>query len=198
MLPETLVALICTLEKSGCCCAAAVCPQTTAAPASERIIQARTLLLILAPPQECAGDSIIASDRQPLFGLFPGRQRAPGEERFGGPLAEIDGERYAVAVITGEKHHLLAARMAAEDGAHFFRQENRAAPMVRNTHGFKHGMQIADAVFEPADTVRGLTTAHIVVAQVARGVFLRAIAKRKARRRSDVRRDEPGAEDDAV
>src|SRR5439155_13323807 len=127
-----------------------------------------------------------------------GRHRAPGEERFRGPLPKIDGERHAMAVVAGEDHHLLAASMVAEDGAHFIRKENRAAPAVRNTHGFKHGMQVADAVFDPADTVRGLTTAHIVVAQVARGVFLRAVAKRETGRRSDVRRDEPGAENDAV
>src|SRR4029077_3474077 len=46
MLPDTLVALIWTLEKSWFCCATASCPQTSAASASARTIQVRICLLI--------------------------------------------------------------------------------------------------------------------------------------------------------
>src|SRR5882724_121933 len=41
----------------------------------------------------------------------PAREGAAGKEGFGGPLAEVDGESDAVAVVAGEKHHLFVARM---------------------------------------------------------------------------------------
>src|SRR5882724_6775955 len=46
MLPDTLVALIWTLEKSWSCCAMAVCPKVRAAPISEKAIQVCICLLI--------------------------------------------------------------------------------------------------------------------------------------------------------
>lgn len=52
--------------------------------------------------------------------LVPSRERSAGEEGFGGPFAEIDGESEAVAVVAGEDHHLFAARMTTEDGVHCF------------------------------------------------------------------------------
>src|SRR2546425_13017845 len=87
---------------------------------------------------------------------------AAGEEGFGGPLAEVDGESDAVPVVAGENYHLFAARMTQEDGEHFFRQENRTAPAVRDAHGFERGMQMADAAFEPAETICGLAPANII------------------------------------
>ena len=57
------------------------------------------------------------------------------EEALGGPLAEVDGEGDAVAVVAGEEQHLLAARMETKDRAHFFSEENRAAPAVRDAYG---------------------------------------------------------------
>src|SRR6266446_7367458 len=76
MLPETLVALICTLEKSGCCCAAAVCPQTSAAPASETIIQVRTVLLISLLLRNARGIlSLRACDDRDLDYYQDGRAR---------------------------------------------------------------------------------------------------------------------------
>src|SRR5205807_473387 len=66
-----------------------------------------------------------------------------------------------MAVVTGEDDHLFASRMALEDRTHFLRQENRAAPVVRNAHGFECGVQMADAAFEPAEAVRGLAAARM-------------------------------------
>jgi hypothetical protein len=37
----------------------------------------------------------------------PAGQGAAGEEGFGGPFAEVDGQGDAVAVVAGENHHLL-------------------------------------------------------------------------------------------
>ncbi len=70
---------------------------------------------------------------------MPVRKGAAGEEGLGGPFAEVDRERDAVTVVAGEDHHLFAAGMLlrgkpAEDGAHFFGEENRAAPAVGDAH----------------------------------------------------------------
>src|SRR5260370_40676984 len=67
-----------------------------------------------------------------------------------------------MAVVAGEDHHLLAAWMEAEDGEHFFGEENRAAPAVRDAHGGKGGVQMSDAVFEPAETLGGFAPTNIV------------------------------------
>src|ERR1700687_6252212 len=89
----------------------------------------------------------------------PAREGAAGEEGFGGPFAEVDGESDAVAVVVGEDHHVFVARMAAEDGAHFFGNENRAAPPVRDAHGGKGGVQIGEAAFETGETAGRLALA---------------------------------------
>ena len=101
----------------------------------------------------------------------PARKGAAAEEGFGGPLAEVDGESDAVAVVAGEERYVLAARMEAEDGAHFFGEENGAAPTVGDAHVSEGWVQMADAVFEPAQTRGGLALANIVEVQIARGVF---------------------------
>src|SRR5258708_39656088 len=93
---------------------------------------------------------------------MPGREGAAVEEGFGGPFAEVDGESDAVAVVAGEDHHLLAAWMEAEDGEHFFGEENRAAPAVRDAHGGKGGVQMSDAVFDPAGTLVCFAPSYIV------------------------------------
>src|SRR6266403_5402046 len=136
-------------------------------------------------------------------GLAPAREGAAGEEGLGGPLAEVDGESDAVTVVAGEEHHVFAARMPlrgkpAEDGEHFFGEENRAAPAVRDAHGCKGRVQMADAVFEPAEACGGFAFANIIAAQIARAFFDRAGAEGETRRRANVRRDKTGAEDDAV
>ncbi len=94
-----------------------------------------------------------------------------GRGGFGGTFAEVDGESDAVAVEAGEDHHLFAAWMAAEDGAHFFGVEDGAAPTVRNAHGCKGRVQMADAAFEPAETAGGLASANIVAVQIVRAVL---------------------------
>ena len=136
-------------------------------------------------------------------GSAPAREGAAGEEGLGGPLAEVDGESDAVTVVAGEEHHVFAARMPlrgkpAEDGEHFFGEENRAAPAVGDAHVCKDRVQMADAAFEPAETSGGFTSANIVPVQIARALFDRAGVEGKARRRANVRRDKTGAEDDAV
>ena len=76
-----------------------------------------------------------------------------------------------MAVVTGEDHCLFAARMDAKDRAHFFGQENRAAPSVRDAHRSQRRMQMADAVLQPTETLRGFASAHIVSAQIVRAAF---------------------------
>src|SRR5258708_8498310 len=115
---------------------------------------------------------------------MPGREWAAVEEGLGGPFAEVDGESDAVAVVAGEDHYVFVARMAAEDGTHFFGDENRAAPAVRDAHGGKCRMQMADAVFEPAQTVDGFAPANIVAAQIVRAVFGGVTAEGNAKRRA--------------
>src|SRR5258708_38772226 len=95
--------------------------------------------------------------------LGPGREGAAVEEGFGGPFAEVDGERDAVAVVAGEDHDVFVARMAAEDGAHFFGNKNRAAPAGRDAHGGKGGAQMAGAAFETAETANSFGPAKMIV-----------------------------------
>ncbi len=66
--------------------------------------------------------------------LRPEREGAAGEEGFRGPLAEVDGESDAVAIVAGEDDYVFAARIVAEDGAHSFGEENRAGPAVGDAH----------------------------------------------------------------
>src|SRR5260370_12133053 len=112
----------------------------------------------------------------------PAREGAAVEEGLGGPFAEVDRESDAVAVVAGEDHHVFVARMAAADGAHFFGGENRADPAVRDAHGGKGRVQMADAAFEPAETVAGLASANVGAARIVRGVFWRLGAEGRADR----------------
>src|SRR5260370_9053833 len=129
---------------------------------------------------------------------MPGRKGTAVEEGFGGPFSEVDGESDAVAVVAGENHHLSAARMLAEDGAHFIGQENRAAPAVGDADRCKRRVQIKNSVFERAETVGGFASANIEEVQIARGVFYGEVAEGKARRRSHVSGDQAGAEDGCI
>jgi len=115
-----------------------------------------------------------------------------------GPLAEVNGERNAMAVVTGEDYYLFAARMVAENRAHFFREENRTAPAVRDPHVGKGGMQMPDATLERTETVCGLAPVNIIAVQIVRDIFDGAITEGKTRRRAYVSGDEPGAEDNAI
>src|SRR6266403_2047111 len=88
--------------------------------------------------------------------------------------------------------------MATEDGAHFFRQENRTTPTVRNTNIGKCGVQITNSAFQPAKTLGGFAPANVVAVQIAHGVFGGAAAERKTKRRAHVSGDQAGAENDAI
>src|ERR1700747_1053351 len=101
MFPETLLTLISTLEKS-CCRAEAA--GATAIAATAKIMAARIIVGMSPPSAWSARDCSTADAKcEPKKGtLAPGRQRAAAEERFGGPLAEINRERDAVAVVSGE------------------------------------------------------------------------------------------------
>jgi len=74
---------------------------------------------------------------------------------LGGPLAEVDGEGDAMAVVACEDHHLFAARMAAKDGAHSFGEKNGSAPAISNTHRGEGRVQVTDAIFKRAETGGG-------------------------------------------
>ena len=129
---------------------------------------------------------------------MPARKRAAEKEGLGSPLAEVDGEGDAVAIVAGEDQHLFAARMETKDRAHFFGEENRAAPAVRDAHRGQSGVQMANASFEPVETGGSLAPANIEAAQIVHAVFARARTEGKAGRRADVRRDKASAEDDPV
>src|SRR5713226_9081751 len=134
---------------------------------------------------------------------MPGREGAAVEEGLGGPLAEVDGEGDAVAVEAGEDDYLIAAGMRlrgkpAEDGAHSFGEEDRAGPPVGDEYVGEGGVQMADAVFEPAEAGGGFASANVVAAQIVRGVLAAAAAEGKAGRRAYVGGDQAGAEDDAI
>src|SRR6266851_6019708 len=80
-----------------------------------------------------------AGSREAGIGSVPAREGAAVEEGLGGPVAEVDGEGDAVAVEAGEDDYLFAAGMPlggkpAENGAHFFGEENGAAPAVGDGH----------------------------------------------------------------
>ena len=104
-----------------------------------------------------------------MAGSIPDRQRPGTQQRFGGPLAEIYGERDAVPIVSGQDQHVLTVPMAAKNGPHAFGEENRAGPAVRNANGFQRGMQTVHAAFEPAETLRGFSLANIEAVQIGRG-----------------------------
>src|SRR5882762_10037260 len=88
--------------------------------------------------------------------------------------------------------------MAAEDGTHFLRQENRTTPAVRDAYRCKSRVQMTDAAFEPAETFGGFAHANVVAMQITQGVFDRVAAERKARRGTHVGRNKTRSEDDAI
>ena len=102
--------------------------------------------------------------------LVPAREGASGKERLGGPFAEVDGKRYAVAIVAGEDQYIFAARMAAKDGTHFFREKNRAAPAVGNAHTLQGRVQMTDAGFEPPEAGGGFAFANVEAVQIGRSV----------------------------
>ena len=143
---------------------------------------------------------MVARHAEVLAQLGPVRKRAASEEGLGSPLAEVDREGDAVAVVPGQYNHVFAARMTPKDGAHSFGEENRASPAVRDARGVQSRMQIVDATFEPSETRGGFALADIETAQIKRGVFVGVIARWIAEERAwgGWHGDEASAEDDAI
>ena len=102
----------------------------------------------------------------------PRRKRTCAEERFGGPLAKINGERDAVAVVSAKDHDIFTVRMASENGAHAFREQYWPGPAVRDADGVQGRMQLADAALEPEETLRGFSFANVEAVQIRRGELL--------------------------
>ena len=96
-----------------------------------------------------------------MLGLAPAGQRTAGQEGFCGPLAEVDGESDAVAVEAGEDDDARGFGVVAKEGAHFSGEENGAGPAMGDADVFQRGVEIADAVFEPAEAIGGLAFADI-------------------------------------
>ena len=111
-----------------------------------------------------------------MFDLVPARKGTASEKDFSGPSSEINRQSDAVAVVAGENDHLFAARMVTEDRAHFFGEENRAAPAVRDAHVGKRRMQVTHAILERAEALGSLAVTNVVATQVVRGTFDGAIA----------------------
>ena len=76
------------------------------------------------------------------------RKFAIVEEGLGGPLAEVDGEGYAVAGVGAGKDQVFVGWMGAEDGDEMFCKKDRAAPAVSDADVFEGRMQRAHALFE--------------------------------------------------
>ena len=104
----------------------------------------------------------------------PRGEGTEGQEGLGSPLAEIDGQGHAVAVVASEDQRVFAARMRPEDGAHLLGEKNGAGPAMRDARGAQRGMQIADTGLEPAETLGGFTLANIEPAHIERTEFARA------------------------
>src|SRR5258708_6523635 len=133
-----------------------------------------------------------------LSHIAPAWKRAAGKEGLGGPLAEVDGEGDAMAVVACEDHHLFAARMAAKDRSHSFGEKNGSAPAIGNTHRGEGRVQVTDAIFKRAETGGGFAVADVIAAQIVCGVFARAGAKWKARWGAYIGGDETGAKNGAI
>ena len=73
--------------------------------------------------------------------------------------------------------------MPAEDGTHFFSEENRAAPAVGDAHGGERPVHMADAFLEQAEAGGRFTFAYIIAMQIVGAVFGGVSAERKAGRR---------------
>src|SRR6267142_3972217 len=115
MLPDTLVALIWTLEKSWSCCAIAVCPKVSAAPISEKAIPVRLCLLI----------SLLLSNARGILSLWsvtcdPQQDRLRSERKDGkvnSPLLGLFGPGGSNAVHAGIGDELAHVLVGMNDDA---------------------------------------------------------------------------------
>ena len=80
--------------------------------------------------------------------FIPIREFAIVEKSLGGPLAEVDGEGYAVAGVGACKDQVFVGWMGVEDGDEIFCEKDGAAPAVSDADVLQCGMQGADALFE--------------------------------------------------
>ncbi len=62
--------------------------------------------------------------------LVPVGEFAVARKGLGGPLAEVDGEGYAVAGVGACKDQVFVGWMGAEDGDEIFCEKDGAAPAV--------------------------------------------------------------------
>ena len=80
--------------------------------------------------------------------LIPVGKFAIVEEGLGGPLAEVDGEGYAVAGIGADKDQVFVGWMGVEDGDEIFGEKDGAAPAVSDANFSQGRVKIADTIFE--------------------------------------------------
>src|SRR5215831_1519222 len=184
MFPETLLTLICTLEKSGSCADATPFPSMAIADIA-RIISIGTILRMFLLREARRIVPLAERKRSEEKPLAPGGQGPAGKQSFGGPLTEIHRERDAVTVESGEDHHILGERVAAKNEAHAWRKQNWARPAVRDAHGPERCMQMMHAMFQPTKTLRGFSFAHIEAVQIRRGVARRAVPGALPKQRGD-------------
>src|SRR5256885_10266989 len=70
------------------------------------------------------------------------------EEGLGSPMAEVDGEGYAVTGVGACKDQVLVGWMGAEDGDEIFCKKDGAAPAVSDADVLEGRMQRAHTLFE--------------------------------------------------
>jgi len=99
---------------------------------------------------------------------------------LGGAVAEVDGESYAVAAKAAENENLFAEPVVAEDGPEVFAEKNGAAPTMGDANVGEGRMHVADAGFEPGETLRGDAFADVEAEQVVE-------AARRAMREATIR-----------
>jgi len=80
--------------------------------------------------------------------LVPAGEGALTEKGSGSPIAEVDGEGYAVAGVGACKDQVFVAWMGAEDGDEISCEKDGAAPAVSDADGFEGRMQRAHTLFE--------------------------------------------------
>ena len=80
--------------------------------------------------------------------LRPIRESAVVEEGLSGPLAEVDGEGYAMAGVGACKDQVFVGWMGAEGGDEIFCEKDGAAPAMSDANFFQGRVKIADTIFE--------------------------------------------------
>src|SRR5215467_1991526 len=104
--------------------------------------------------------------------LNPGWKRAAAEQCLCSPLGEVNRERDAVTIVSGEDQHVLAAGMAAENGAHAIGEKNWASPAVGDADGLQRRVQMMHAAFEPPEALGSFSFANIEAVQIRRSELL--------------------------